>query len=163
MEKRYSNALTPLSQIIFSSDYFFQSFCSIWVSVTPSNNSLTISLHNLALLHSALLHSYPVPLKFVTIFVGFEYLPISNFIVMIFKTLAIFLLLFCEQSTGSQNPEAIRAEAVRRLRQTALARGPQGNESVAQGKDHRREGTHKIFQRESIRLLHRVPSRRALA
>ena len=58
MEKRYSNALTPLSQIIFSSDYFFQSFCNIWVSVTPSHNSFTISPHNLALLHSTLLHSY---------------------------------------------------------------------------------------------------------
>ena len=57
LEKRYSNALTPLSQIIFSSDYFFHSFCNIWVSVTPSDSSFTISPHNLALLH------YPVPLK----------------------------------------------------------------------------------------------------
>ena len=48
--------------IIFSSDYFFQSFCNIWVSMTPSHNSFTISPHNLALLHSTLLHSYPVPL-----------------------------------------------------------------------------------------------------
>ena len=64
MEKHYSNALTPLSKIIFSSDYFFQSFCNIWVSVTPSDNSLTISPHNLTLLHSTLLHSYPVPLKY---------------------------------------------------------------------------------------------------
>ena len=30
--------------------------------MTPSNNSFTISAHNLALLHSTLLHSYPVPL-----------------------------------------------------------------------------------------------------
>ena len=67
MEKRYSNALTLSSYIIFSSDYFFQSFCNIWVSVTPSDNSFTISPHNLALLHSTLLHSYPVhvPLKFM--------------------------------------------------------------------------------------------------
>ena len=35
MEKRYSNALTPLSYIIFSSDYLFQSFCNIRVSLTP--------------------------------------------------------------------------------------------------------------------------------
>ena len=62
LEKRYSNALTPLSYIIFSIDYFFQSFCNIWVSVTPSHNYFTISPHNLALLHSTLLHSYPVPL-----------------------------------------------------------------------------------------------------
>ena len=63
MEKRYSNALTPISYIIFSSDYFFQRFCNIWVFVTPSDNSFTISPHNLARLHSTLLHSYPVPLK----------------------------------------------------------------------------------------------------
>ena len=62
LEKRNSNALIPLSQIVFSSDYLFQSFCNIWVSVTPSDNSFTISPHNLALLHSTLLHSYPVPL-----------------------------------------------------------------------------------------------------
>ena len=62
MEKRYSNALTPLSYIIFSSDYFFQSFCNIWVSLTSSDNSFTISPHNSALLHSIFLHSYPVPL-----------------------------------------------------------------------------------------------------
>ena len=31
--------------------------------MTPSDNSFTISPHNLALLHSTLLHSYPVPLK----------------------------------------------------------------------------------------------------
>ena len=61
LEKRNSNALTPLSYIVFSSDYFFQSFCNIWVSLTPSDNSFTISPHNLALLHSTLLHSYPVP------------------------------------------------------------------------------------------------------
>ena len=30
--------------------------------MTPSDNSVTISPHNLALLHSTLLHSYPVPL-----------------------------------------------------------------------------------------------------
>ena len=30
--------------------------------MTPSDNSFTISPHNLALLHSTLLHSYPVPL-----------------------------------------------------------------------------------------------------
>ena len=30
--------------------------------MTPSDNYLTISPHNLALLHSTLLHSYPVPL-----------------------------------------------------------------------------------------------------
>ena len=53
LEKRYSNALTPLSYIIFSSEYFFQSVCNIWVS-------FTISPRNLALLHSTLLHSYLV-------------------------------------------------------------------------------------------------------
>ena len=62
LEKHNSNALTPLSLIVFSSDYFFQCFCNIWVFVTPSDNSFTISPHNLALLHSTLLHSYPVPL-----------------------------------------------------------------------------------------------------
>ena len=31
--------------------------------MTPSDNSFTISPHNLALLHSTLLHSYPVPLN----------------------------------------------------------------------------------------------------
>ena len=31
--------------------------------MTPSDNSFTISPHNLALLHSTLLHSYPVPLS----------------------------------------------------------------------------------------------------
>ena len=30
----------------FLSDYFFQSFCNIWVSVTPSDNYFTISPHN---------------------------------------------------------------------------------------------------------------------
>ena len=30
--------------------------------MTPSDNYLTISSHNLELLHSAILHSYPVPL-----------------------------------------------------------------------------------------------------
>ena len=40
----------------------FKVFCNIWVSVTPSDNYFTISTHNLALLHSTLLHSYPVPL-----------------------------------------------------------------------------------------------------
>ena len=39
----------------------FQSFCN-HLGVTPSDNSFTISPHNLALLHSTLLHSYPVPL-----------------------------------------------------------------------------------------------------
>ena len=34
--------------------------------MTPSDNSFTISPHNLALLHSTLLHSYPVPLTDVT-------------------------------------------------------------------------------------------------
>ena len=64
MEKRYSNALTPLSYIIFSSDYIsFKVFCNIWGSVTPSHNYFIISPHNLALLHSTLLHSYPVPLR----------------------------------------------------------------------------------------------------
>ena len=76
LEKRYSNALTPLSWIIFSSDYFFQSFCNIWVSVTPSDNSFTISPHNLALLHSTLLHSYPVPLKMISIY----YFEIQGFV-----------------------------------------------------------------------------------
>ena len=33
--------------------------------MTPSDNSFTISPHNLALLHSILLHSYPVPLVLV--------------------------------------------------------------------------------------------------
>ena len=33
--------------------------------MTPSDNSFTISPHNLALLHSTLLHSYPVPLRMV--------------------------------------------------------------------------------------------------
>ena len=45
-------------EVIFSSDYFFQSFCNILVSVTPSDNSFIISPHNLALLHSTLLHTY---------------------------------------------------------------------------------------------------------
>ena len=49
--------------IVFSSDYFFQTFSNIWVSVTSSDNSFTISPHNLALLHSTLLHSNPVPLR----------------------------------------------------------------------------------------------------
>ena len=31
--------------------------------MTPSDNSFTILPHNLALLHSTLLHSYPVPLR----------------------------------------------------------------------------------------------------
>ena len=65
MEKRNSNALTPLSYRVLSSDYFFQSFCNIWVSVTPSDNSFTISPHNLAFLHSTLLHSSPVPLRYI--------------------------------------------------------------------------------------------------
>ena len=34
-------------------------FCNIWVSVTPSDNSFTISPHNFALLHSTLLSFYP--------------------------------------------------------------------------------------------------------
>ena len=62
------NTLTPVSQIIISSDYFFQSFCNIWVSVTPSDNSFTISPHNSALLHSTLLHSYPVHLTLINIY-----------------------------------------------------------------------------------------------
>ena len=62
LEKCYSNALTLLSEIIFSSDYFFQSFWNIWVSVTPSDNYFTISPYNLAFFPSTLLHSYPVPL-----------------------------------------------------------------------------------------------------
>ena len=59
MEKRYSNALIPLS-----SDYIFQSFCNNWVSVTPSDKYFTISPHNLSLLHSTL-HAYSVPLMSV--------------------------------------------------------------------------------------------------
>ena len=47
LEKRYSNALTP-SWIIFSSDNFLQSFCTMLVSVTPSDNYFTISPHNSA-------------------------------------------------------------------------------------------------------------------
>ena len=35
--------------------------------MTPSDNSFTISPHNLALLHYTLLHSYPVPLKPTTV------------------------------------------------------------------------------------------------
>ena len=35
--------------------------------MTPSDNSFTISPHNLALLHSTLLHSYPVPLRTVNL------------------------------------------------------------------------------------------------
>ena len=42
-----------------------QLYISLLVSVTPSDNSFTISPHNLALSHSTLLHSYPVPLKWV--------------------------------------------------------------------------------------------------
>ena len=48
---------------VLAMDYFFQSFCNIWVSVTPSDNYFTILPHNLALLHSTLLHSYSVPLR----------------------------------------------------------------------------------------------------
>ena len=42
--------------------FFFNS--NTWVSVTPSYNSFTISPHNLALLHSTLLHSYSVLLSY---------------------------------------------------------------------------------------------------
>ena len=41
---------------------FLSKLLQIWVYVTPSDSSFTISPHNLVLLHSILLHSYPVPL-----------------------------------------------------------------------------------------------------
>ena len=62
----YDGALTlkmALNSFCDKSLHFFKSLCNIWVSVTPSHNSFTISPHNLALLHSTLLHSYPVPLS----------------------------------------------------------------------------------------------------
>ena len=37
---------------LFPSDISFKAFAIFWVSVTPSDNSFTISPHNLALLHS---------------------------------------------------------------------------------------------------------------
>ena len=62
--------------------------------MTPSDNSFSISPHNLALSHSTLLHSYPVPLKWVCASSNTYNMCKDIFLEDIKKSTSYFLLFF---------------------------------------------------------------------